>query len=243
MRQTACLVGNPITVGTFALISPSIARRRVGRQTLWRFRLKDVSIDERFWTWCRVFDLVHQNLIVRLCLLRYCWVLIFVSSPFYSVYILGNNAWISLGSFMRTNHLCVLIKGLRMRLVPLNMFKPTSKFCLTDRSFVDAFCYLCVRVCLCYTGLSVHCSLVIGWPLGSLVCDVSCVFVTFPYGGLVQVWYLIVSSSDLCLHSYLTFSINFYRVFYYCRVEEMNVLFVCFDLWFTSQSKTMVMFT
>ena len=31
----------------------------------------------------------------------------------------------------------------------------------------------------------------------------SCIFVTFPYGVLGQVWYLIVSIPDLCLPSYL----------------------------------------
>ena len=30
-----------------------------------------------------------------------------------------------------------------------------------------------------------------GWPLGTFVCDVSCVFVTFPYGVMRNVWYLI----------------------------------------------------
>ena len=32
----------------------------------------------------------------------------------------------------------------------------------------------------------------------ALVCDVYCVFVSFPYGILGQVWYLIVSFPDLC---------------------------------------------
>ena len=41
-----------------------------------------------------------------------------------------------------------------------------------------------------------------GQPLGSPVCDVSCVFVTFPCGVLCQVWYLIVSMPDLCLLLY-----------------------------------------
>ena len=31
----------------------------------------------------------------------------------------------------------------------------------------------------------------------------NCVFVTFPFGILGQVWYLIVSFPDLCRHSYL----------------------------------------
>ena len=37
----------------------------------------------------------------------------------------------------------------------------------------------------------------------ALVCDVNCVFVTFPCGILGQVWYLIVSFPDLCRHSQL----------------------------------------
>ena len=41
-----------------------------------------------------------------------------------------------------------------------------------------------------------------GYPLGSLVCDVFWCFVTFPYGVLGQVWYLIVWIHDLCLLPY-----------------------------------------
>ena len=37
----------------------------------------------------------------------------------------------------------------------------------------------------------------------SLVCDVYCDFVTFPFGILRQVWYLIVSIPDPCCLSYL----------------------------------------
>ena len=44
LKQTACLVVNPITVGT--LLSSLIARRWVGLQTLCWFRLKDLFIDE-----------------------------------------------------------------------------------------------------------------------------------------------------------------------------------------------------
>ena len=46
LQQTACLVVNPITVGNFAFL---FKRTPVGRnplQTLWRFQLKDLSIDE-----------------------------------------------------------------------------------------------------------------------------------------------------------------------------------------------------
>ena len=37
----------------------------------------------------------------------------------------------------------------------------------------------------------------------ALVGDVYCIFVTFPCGIQGQVWYLIVSSPDLCHNSYL----------------------------------------
>ena len=56
--------------------------------------------------------------------------------------------------------------------------------------------------------LSVPCSLVVtcwerAYLLALLYVMFSCVFVTFPYGVLVQMWYLIVSIPDLCLLLYL----------------------------------------
>ena len=61
--------------------------------------------------------------------------------------------------------------------------------------------------CLCYTILSVPCSLRITCTeradlLYPLCVMFSCVFVTFPYGDLGQVWYLNVLISDLCLPPY-----------------------------------------
>ena len=44
------------------------------------------------------------------------------------------------------------------------------------------------------------------WPLCCLVCDVF-LFCHFPCGVLGQVWYLIISISDLCLLSYFNFGI------------------------------------
>ena len=57
---------------------------------------------------------------------------------------------------------------------------------------------------VCNAVLFVHCSLVVTcWEradLLALLCVMfSCVFVTFPYGVLGQVWYLIVSIPDICL--------------------------------------------
>ena len=59
-----------------------------------------------------------------------------------------------------------------------------------------------------HTVLSVPCSLVVTcWEradlLALLYLMLSCVFVTFPYGALGQVWYLIVSIPDICLLPYV----------------------------------------
>ena len=100
-----------------------------------------------------------------------------------------------------------------VRMVLLNMFKPSSIFLLT----ISRLCFFCgsflsfmIHVCLCYTVLSVPCSLVITcWEkadLLALLCVVfSYVFVSFPYGVPGQVLYLIVSISDLCLPLYFSY--------------------------------------
>ena len=82
---------------------------------------------------------------------------------------------------------------------------PSSNF-LTDPSLVDLFCY-CFCVCLCHTVLSVSCSHVVTcWERADLLAHFyvifSRVFVTYPYGVLGQLWYLIVSIPDLCLLPY-----------------------------------------
>ena len=86
LQQTACLVVNPITVGNFAF--PFIARRWVGLQTLWWFRLKDLSIDEMVGAWC--FGCLSGPpgftcwiSFAPLFSLIYCWVLILALSPCY----------------------------------------------------------------------------------------------------------------------------------------------------------------
>ena len=66
---------------------------------------------------------------------------------------------------------------------------------------------LVICVCLCHTAMSVSCSLVvIFWGRADLLAFLyvmfSCVYVTFPYGVLGQVWNLIVSITDLCLLPY-----------------------------------------
>ena len=99
------------------------------------------------------------------------------------------------------------ITEIRVRLVPSDMLKPSSNF-RTDHSkavlvlwimFVILF-----RVCFI---VSVPCTLVVTWwesvGLFALVCVIFfCVFFTFPYGVLDQVWYFIVSIPGLCLLPY-----------------------------------------
>ena len=71
---------------------------------------------------------------------------------------------------------------------------------------------------VCHAFLSVLCSFVVTcWEragLLALLCVMfSCVFVTFPCGVLGQVWYLIVSISDLCLLSYFqAFTYIYYNI-------------------------------
>ena len=71
--------------------------------------------------------------------------------------------------------------------------------------FCGSFLLFMVRVC--HLDLSVHCSLeVTCWEKADLLALLyvmfSRVLVTYPCGLLVQVWYLIVSIPDLCLHPY-----------------------------------------
>ena len=91
---------------------------------------------------------------------------------------------------------------LRVRSVPLNMFKPSSAFYWVfqgDASFMDPFCYL--RFTFVFIILSCL-FLATLWStdlLALFLYDVTLCFVTFPYGASGQVWYLIVSIPDLCL--------------------------------------------
>ena len=67
---------------------------------------------------------------------------------------------------------------------------------------------ICLFVsCVSLVFASVHCCLVVTcWEradLLAIVGDIYFIFVTFPCGTLGQMWYLIVSFSDLCHLSYL----------------------------------------
>ena len=80
--------------------------------------------------------------------------------------------------------------------------------------------------CVSHAFASVHCCLVITCleraDLLALVGDVCCICATFPCGILGQVWYLIVSFSDLCHLSY--FEKNWNNVKLQLRLKENGVL-------------------
>ena len=99
---------------------------------------------------------------------------------------------------------------LRVRLAPLNRFKPSSKIFYWPFQggsfFVDLLCFCSVLCLLCFVcvGLYVLCGHLLGkgWPLCSRLWCLLWVC-HFPIGILGQVWYLIVSIPDLCTLTYI----------------------------------------
>ena len=103
---------------------------------------------------------------------------------------------------MRTKHLCVMIhirnKDEIGTVKHVQALQYRSKAVLFCGSFVS----LLFRVCLCHAVLSVPCSLVVTYCESTALLALFCVmfflcFVTFQYGVLGQMWYLIVSIPDL----------------------------------------------
>ena len=103
---------------------------------------------------------------------------------------------------------------LRVRLAPLNRFKPSSKIFYWPfqggTSFVDLLCFCSVLCLLCFVRVCLYvlCGHLLGkgWPLGSRLWCLLWVC-HFPIGILCQVWYLIVSIPDLC--NLITFKLIF----------------------------------
>ena len=107
---------------------------------------------------------------------------------------------------------------LRVRLAPLNRFKPSSKIFYWPfqggTSFVDLLCFCSVLCLLCFVRVCLYvlCGHLLGkgWPLGSRLWCLLWVC-HFPIGILGQVWYLIVSIPDLCNLITFTIMIEFYN--------------------------------
>ena len=105
---------------------------------------------------------------------------------------------------------------LRVRLAPLNRFKPSSKIFYWlfqgGTSFVDLLCFCSVLCLLCFVHVCLYvlCGHLLGkgWPLVSRLWCLLWVC-HFPIGILGQVWYLIVSIPDLCTITYLYICLSF----------------------------------
>ena len=132
-------------------------------------------------------------------------------------------------AFMYEKVLKIISELLRVRLAPLSMLKPSNKNTFTDRSKAMLRLWMLFVICvfLCYTVLYATGSLVSNcWEkadLLALLCAVfSCVFVTFPYGILGQVRFLIISILDLCLLPYFKTDDFFltYLTFYFLGIFE-----------------------
>ena len=115
-------------------------------------------------------------------------------SKWETAYVLGNWAYVSWST-----------SELRVRLAPLNRFKPSSKIFYWPfqggTSFVDLLCFCSVLCLLCFVRVCLYvlCGHLLGkgWPLGFRLWCLLWVC-HFPIGILGQVWYLIVSIPDLC---------------------------------------------
>ena len=98
---------------------------------------------------------------------------------------------------------------LRVRLVPWNRFKPSSKIIYWPfqggAPFVDHLCFFLSCVCYAFVHvcLYVPCGHLLGkgWPLGSRLWCLT-VSLSLSHCILGQAWYLIVSIPDLCTLTY-----------------------------------------
>ena len=116
---------------------------------------------------------------------------------------------------------------LRVRLAPLNRFKPSSKIFYWPfqggTSFVDLLCFCSVLCLLCFVRVCLYvlCGHLLGkgWPLGSRLWCLLWVC-HFPIGILGQVWYLIVSIPDLC-------TITYFYIPHILSVNAQTSLIVC----------------
>ena len=118
---------------------------------------------------------------------------------------------------------------LRVRLAPLNRFKPSSKIFYWPfqggTSFVDLLCFCSVLCLLCFVRVCLYVLfghlLGKGWPLGSRLWCLLWVC-HFPIGILGQVWYLIVSIPDLCTITYFDLSSVFFHTRAHCVVDFLS---------------------
>ena len=186
---------------TFLFNSSLIVRWWVGLQTLWRFRLKYISIVVMVGAWC--FGCSVLCTVESLSLLYLLFMSWFICSR--------RCCMDKLGSFMQTKHLCILIHiWTKSEVGAVKPIKPSIYWLFQvfqgSISFVDHLCYLYLVFVMLSRLFIAALWLPAGRRLISWILFVmfNCIFVTFPCGILGQVWYLIVSFSDLCRLSYFS---------------------------------------
>ena len=85
--------------------------------------------------------------------------------------------------------------------------------------------FFCIVFAMSLCASGYMCFVVTCWEradLLALVCGVYCELVTFPIGILGQVWYLIVSISDLCTLTYFATFLFCYRTYVGYRSESLR---------------------
>ena len=177
------------------LHSSLIVHPLVGLQTLWRFWLKDLSIDDMVGAWCFGCCQAHQGLPVGFLLLRYS-VLFTVESlslPYllYISWFICSRRWCidKLGVFHANQTSMCLDPHLNLGRVwrhktglspPVNISLTVPKRCF----FCGSFLPVMLHVGVCCAVVSVPCSLVVTcWERVDLLAVVCCFFlcfVTFP---------------------------------------------------------------
>ena len=128
------------------LLSSLIARRWVRLQTLWRFRFKDLSIYEMVGAWCFGCLSGPAGFSCWISFAQYSVLFTVESLPllylhlYLYLYVLIGDALISLGSFMQTKYLCVLVHIWIKGLFICPLWSPAGKGLTSWLSFVVSNC-------------------------------------------------------------------------------------------------------
>ena len=119
LQQTACLVVNPITVGNFAFLfnytpvgwtSDYYEGSDLNNYQQMRWIGPDALAVVRPTCWISFwFSVLCTIEYLSLPYLLLISLICFIYFLYLDLYVLGDNSWICLGSFMQTKHLCVLI--------------------------------------------------------------------------------------------------------------------------------------
>ena len=162
------------------------------------------------------------------------WVVIFVLSPFYvSIFMYWRWYIDELGIFHANKTSISLDSHLKYGRGWYRQTCLSPPVFFTNRSKAVLLLWIifvnCV-LCVCRTVLSVPCSLLVTyWERADLLALLyvmfSCVFVTFPYGVLGQIWYLIVSIPDLCLLSYFA-ELQIDNFYFICTTKSPHLYWI-----------------